>query len=288
MPTGGLSWLIWSNIHSMVIMDNSKNRRSALITGASSGIGAEFARQLAPQGYDLVLVARRKERLDELASELNQAYDIYVDVLPADLTEESQIQAVETHIQENEPLDLLVNNAGFGMHGKFADIDISKHLTMLQIHDIACVRLTRAVLPGMLNRKKGGIINVSSISGLIPLGNITYGTTKAFQVIFSEALQMELSGTGIRIQALCPGYTYTEFHDKQDLSGFQRSRLPNFLWTSAEEVVSVSLKGLEKGKVVVVPGTIYRLFASLGRWTIFASLLRGIAVRIRRNRYAES
>ncbi len=288
MLTGGLYWLTWSNIQLMVIMDNIKNRRSALITGASSGIGAEFARQLASKGYDLVLVARRKERLDKLACDLHQEHGIRVDVLPADLTEESQIQSVETHIQENEPLDLLVNNAGFGMRGKFAEIDISKHLTMLQIHDIACVRLTRAALPGMLNRKKGGIINVSSISGLIQLGNITYGTTKAFQVIFSEALQMELAGTGIRIQVLCPGYTYTEFHDKQDLSGFQRSRIPDFLWTSAEQVVSVSLKGLEKGKVVVVPGTIYRLFASLGRWTIFASLLRAIAVRIRRNRYAQS
>ena len=272
----------------MGIMNNFKSTRSALITGASSGLGAEFARQLALRGFDLVLVARRKERLDKLASELQQEHAIHVDVLPTDLAEEREIQEVERHILENEPLDLLVNNAGFGMHGKFAELDISKHLTMIQIHDIACVRLTHAALPGMISRNQGGIINVSSISGLVTLGNITYGTTKAFQVIFSEALQMELSGTGIRIQVLCPGYIYTEFHDKQDLSGFQRSKIPNFLWTSAKQVVSVSLKGLEKGKVVVVPGTIYRLFASLGRWTIFASVLRSLAVRIRKNRYARS
>lgn len=269
-------------------MENIKNTRSALITGASSGLGAEFARQLAPRGYELVLVARRKERLDSIANELHQEHMVHIEVLVADLTKESDIQQVEKHIIEHKALDLLVNNAGFGMHGKFTEIDISKHLAMIKLHDIACLRLTHAALPGMIERNQGGIINVSSISGLVPIGNITYGTTKAFQVVFSETLHMELSGTGIKIQALCPGYTYTEFHDKQELEGFQRSRIPNILWTSAEQVVSESILGLEKGKIVVVPGTLYRLFASLGRVSIFASLLRAIAFRVRKNRYVRS
>ena len=272
----------------MQIMDNNKITKSSLITGASSGIGAEFARQLASQGYDLVLVARRKDRLDNLASELHQEHSIQAEVLVADLTNETEIQQLEKHIIEHEALDLLVNNAGFGMHGKFTDLDISKHLAMIQVHNIACVRLSHVALPGMLARNQGGIINVSSISGLVPIGNITYGATKAFQVVFSETLQMELSGTGINIQALCPGYTYTEFHNRQDLSSFQRSQIPKPLWTPVEQVVSESLRGLENGKVIVVPGTLYRLFASLGRRSIFAHLMRSTAVRVRRKRYDRS
>lgn len=269
-------------------MDEIKKTKSALITGASSGLGAEFARQLALRGYELILVARRKDRLESIANELYNEHSIQVEVLAADLTEESEIHQVEQYIIHHEALDLLVNNAGFGMHGKFVDLDISKHLTMLQLHDTACLRLTHAALPGMLARNHGGIINVSSISGLVPIGNITYGATKAFQVVFSETLNMELSGTGIKIQALCPGYVYTEFHDRQDLAGFQRSNIPNLLWNSAEYVVKQSLNGLEKGKIVVVPGTLYRLFASLGRVSIFASLLRAIAIRVRKNRYVRS
>jgi short-subunit dehydrogenase len=269
-------------------MNNRRITKSALITGASSGIGAEFARQLAYQGYDLVLVARRKERLDNLASELHQEHSIHVEVLVADLTKEIEIQQLGKHIIEHEALDLLVNNAGFGMHGMFSDLDISKHIAMIYVHDIACVRLTHAALPGMLANNQGGIINVSSISGLVPIGNITYGATKTFQVVFSETLQMELAGTGIKIQALCPGYTYTEFHDRQDLSGFQRSQIPKPLWTSVEQVVSESLRGLEKGKIIVVPGSLYRLFVSLGRGGIFAPLFRNFAVRVRSKRYDRS
>ena len=265
-------------------MDN-QNTKTALITGASSGIGAEFARQLACRGYHLVLVARRKERLIDLADRLQQTHPVKAKVLVADLTIEEDIQRVEQHIFELKTLDLLVNNAGFGMHGKFTELDISKHIAMIQVHDIACVRLTWAALPGMIARNQGGIINVSSISGLVPIGNITYGTTKAFQVVFSETLQMELSATGINIQALCPGYTYTEFHDRPDLTNFQRSSIPKALCSSAEQVVSESLRGLEKGKRIVVPGTFNRIFASLGRRSIFAPLLRAMAVRARSKRY---
>jgi len=269
-------------------MDNYKDNKKAFITGASSGIGAEFARQLASHGYDLTLVARRKERLDNLAGELQQKYAVRADVLVADLTRDEDLQRLENHINQLEILDLLINNAGFGMHGKFTELDISKHITMIQVHDIASVRLSWAALPGMLARNQGGIINVSSISGLVPIGNITYGTTKAFQVVFSETLQLELSVTGIHIQALCPGYTYTEFHDRQDLEGFQRSRIPKALWTSTEQVVSESLTGLKKGKVIVVPGRLNRIFASLGRRSIFANLLRSVVVRVRSKRYDRS
>lgn len=269
-------------------MDNYKDNKKAFITGASSGIGAEFARQLACDGYHVALVARRKERLHDLAGELQENYGVGVDVLVADLTQDDDLQRLETYISQLQFLDLLVNNAGFGMRGKFIENDISKHITMIQVHDIASVRLSWAALSGMLARDQGGIINVSSVSALVPIGNITYGSTKAFQVVFSETLQKELYGTGIHIQALCPGYTYTEFHDRQDLEGFQHSRVPKALWTSTEQVVSESLTGLTKGKVVVIPGRINRMYARLGRISILTNLIRYIARQLRSKRYDRS
>jgi hypothetical protein len=264
-----------------------KNSKTALITGASSGIGTEFARQLASQGYNLALVARRQERLASLADRLQKKYSITTEVLVTDLTKEKDLQRLENFIVELEALDLLVNNAGFGMHGKFTELNISKHIEMIQIHNIASLRLTHAALPGMLARNQGGIINVSSISGLVPIGNITYGSTKAFQVVFSETLQMELSGTGIKIQALCPGYTYTEFHDRPDLTGFQRSKIPRALWSSAEEVVAESLRVLKHGKVICIPGRLNRIFVSLGRNSFVSPIVRYLAKRFRSKRYGK-
>jgi uncharacterized protein len=242
---------------------NAENQsRTALVTGASSGIGAVFARKLAANGHNLVLVGRRRERLDALSAEIRQQMTVSVDVLIADLAEEKGIQQVERCIEDLGQLDLLINNAGFGSTGNFALSDLERQLDMIQVHVLAPVRFTRAALPGMIACRHGDIINVASLAAFIPsMGNVTYSSTKNYLVTFSEVLALELKGTGVRVQALCPGFTVTEFHDRPELKEFDRSRIPKMLWCSAEDVVNESLKGLEAGRVVVVPGLVYRLLS---------------------------
>ncbi|GIV59641.1 MAG: hypothetical protein KatS3mg043_0730 [Rhodothermaceae bacterium] len=196
--------------------------RTALITGASSGIGAGFARRLAERGYNLILVARRADRLAELAEELQTRHGIEAEGLPADLATDEGIRRVEARIVDCDTLDLLVNNAGFGTTGRFAEIDLAPQLAMIHVHVIAPVRLIRAALPGMMARGAGGIINVSSVSAFWPnAGSATYSATKAYLNAFSEALAHELRGTGVTVQALCPGFTRTEFHDTEDVHGLR-------------------------------------------------------------------
>jgi uncharacterized protein len=242
---------------------NAENQsRTALITGASSGIGAVFARKLAANGHNLVLVGRRRERLDALSAEIRQQMPVAVDVLVADLAEEKGIQQVERCIEDLGQLDLLINNAGFGSTGNFAVSNLERQLDMIQVHVLAPVRFTRAALPGMIARQCGDIINVASLAAFIPsMGNVIYSSSKNYLVTFSEVLALELKGTGVRVQALCPGFTVTEFHDRPELKEFDRSRIPKMLWCSAEDVVNESLKGLEAGRVVVVPGLVYRLLS---------------------------
>ncbi len=233
-----------------------QTNNTALITGASSGIGAAFARQLAAQGHDLILVARRRERLAALAAELEEQHAISVQPLVADLSTLDGIERVKDRIAEVENLDILVNNAGFGIVGKFAESDLTRHLDMIHVHVIASVHLCRAVLPGMIARHRRGIINVSSISAFTSVGNVSYTATKAYLVAFSEVLQVELAGTGVHVQALCPGFTYTGFHDTPDLiNDFDRSRIPKMMWMSADKVVAGSLKALERGNVVLFRGS---------------------------------
>ncbi|MGD9093569.1 MAG: SDR family oxidoreductase [Anaerolineales bacterium] len=238
--------------------------KTALITGASSGIGAEFARQLAQGGYSLVLVARRRDRLKNMAEDLQNRYKVGVETIPADLSVDNEIQQLAQLIQENYTIDLLVNNAGFGLYGSFAELDSSLHIDMVHVHVIASICLAHAALPGMISRGHGAIINVSSLAGLLPVRNVSYGASKAYLITFSETLQRELKGTGIKIQALCPGFTHTEFHDNRGLTGFKRSAIPQSLWSSTEKVVRDSLKALHRGKTICVPGMINRLAALLG------------------------
>jgi len=239
-----------------------KQTRRALITGASSGIGAAFARRLAASNHDLVLVGRRKERLEALSAEIRQQNPVAVDVLIADLAGEKGIDQVERCIADLGDLDLLINNAGFGATGNFAGSELDRQLDMIQVHVLAPVRFTRAALPEMIAHGHGGIINVASLAAfLLSPGNVTYSSTKDYLVTFSEVLATELKGTGVRVQALCPGFTVTEFHDRPELKDFNRSQIPKLLWCSAEDVVNESLNGLERGRVVVVPGWIYRLIS---------------------------
>ena len=221
----------------------------ALVTGASSGIGETFARRLAARGTALVLVARRQDRLDALAKEL----DVAVEVLPADLSDPDDLHQVEERVAApTDPVDLLVNNAGFGTSGRFASLPVEREEEEIRVNVLAVVRLTRAALPAMLRRGTGGVVNVSSLAAFQPdPGNAVYGATKAFVLSFSEAVAEELRGTGVHVQALCPGYTRTEF---QTTAEYETSRIPKAVWQRAEQVVDASIAALEKGKVLCIPG----------------------------------
>lgn len=236
-------------------MNNSL--RSALITGASSGIGAAFARRLAADGYHVILVARREEKLRALAQQLQEGYPQapVADVLVADLAKAVDVERVEAHIGSINQLELLINNAGFGTSGKFAEIDLDKQLDMVHVHINATMRLTRAALPAMIARQKGFIINVSSIAAYLSNPeNVTYCATKAYLNRFSQSLQLELNESGVRVQALCPGFTYSEFHDTPEYDTFTRDQIPKKLWMSAEAVVEQSLNALQGKQVIFIPG----------------------------------
>jgi short-subunit dehydrogenase len=248
--------------------------RTALITGASAGMGAEFAAALAAAGSKLILVARRKEKLDALAAELAERHGVTVEALQADLEKDEDLQRVEGRIAADETLDLLVNNAGFGSPGPFSRTEIGTYLAMIQVHTAASIRLTRAALDGMIVRRRGWIVNVASMAAFSPLSGPVYSATKAFLVSFSENLQYELAGTGVRLQALCPGMTHTEFHE---VIRMDKSRIPGFMWMSARDVVRISLRALGRRKVVCIPGLKNRLIAAPMRCAPTAALLRRVA-----------
>lgn len=235
---------------------------TALITGASSGIGATFARQLAAEGYALVLVARRAGHLESLAAELRAGHGVTVETIVADLTHDDDVTRVSDRLTAAD-LDLLVNNAGFGTKGFFFEADAAGQEAMHRLHVLATVRLTRAALPGMVARRRGAIINVSSVAGFLQSPrNISYCATKAWMTRFTEGLYIELkmAGSPVVAQALCPGYTYTEF---QDTMGVSRNQAPKSWWMPADFVVRESLRGLKQGKLYVIPGWRYRLIVML-------------------------
>ena len=225
------------------------SRPTALVTGASSGIGLEFARQLSANGHDVVVVARDEGRLKELAGELSGD----VEVLAADLTDEADLAAVEARLSDPaRPVDVLVNNAGFATMGPFAHLPVDAEEREIRLNVMALVRLTRAVLPGMLERKKGGIVNVSSIGAFQPGPfNATYSATKAFVSSFTEAVHEEVRGSGVHVTALCPGLTRTGF---QAASGAHASTMPKFMWQTSEQVVNTALRDLGRNRAVSVPG----------------------------------
>lgn len=237
-------------------MENT--RRVALVTGASSGIGAVFARRLARQGFALILVARRRDQLDQLARELGGA-----ETLAADLTLEEDLARVEARIASSPELELLVNNAGFGTQGWFWETPLDGQERMHRLHVMATLRLTRAALAAMVPRGRGDVINVSSVAGFGQRpGNVSYCATKAWMTSFTEGLDLELraAGSPVRVQALCPGFTITEFHDTM---GMSRDGIPAWLWLRAEDVVDQSLRALERGQPIVVTGAIYKMIVIL-------------------------
>ena len=252
-------------------MSNGKPR--ALVTGASAGIGATFARRLAQSGYDLILVARRRDRLEQLAHELGGA-----ETIAADLTNDADLARVEERIAAEPRLELLVNNAGFGVVGRFFDAPVAGQDQMHRLHVVATVRLTHAALRGMVARNKGAVINVSSVAGFGETpGSVSYCATKAWMNSFTEGLEMDLrsAGSSVKVQALCPGFTLTEFHD---VAHVDRKLIADRLWMKAEAVVDASLEGLAKGKLFVVPGGIYKALVlverAIPRWLHRAGALR--------------
>jgi len=232
----------------------------ALVTGASSGIGAVYAERLAARGYDLLLVARRRDRLETLARELEQKHSVRAEVLPGDLTKSADLRKVEDRIVAASDLAFLVNNAGFGIRGLFQATALDRQEQMHRLHIIATVRLTHAALRGMVARRKGFIVNVSSSAAFAQSPwNTTYSATKTWMNAFTEALWLELKtdGVPVKVQALCPGFTVTEFHD---VMGVDRKIVPDSWWMTSEEVVDASLRGLDRDRLIVIPGWRYRAY----------------------------
>lgn len=239
--------------------------RSALITGASSGIGASFARALAARGADLVLTARRLDRLQALADELTARHTVSVHCLAADLADAAApATLVEQIAALGIDIDVLVNNAGYGVPGAFHKSDWATHAAFLRVLLHAPTELAHRLLGGMQARGYGRIVNVASLAGLVPgsAGNTLYGASKAYLISFSQSLALENGHHGVRVQALCPGFTWSEFHD---VSGARQlmNRLPRFMFQTADEVVRESLSALERGPIVRVTGTVNRLIAAL-------------------------
>jgi len=254
--------------------------KTALITGASSGIGAAFAHRLASKGYNLVLVARRKENLTMLTRALEQQYGITARFIVADLSCRDGIELAASAVKQQGHFDMLVNNAGFGTTGMFVNCAMKKHHDMVYVHVLASMHLIRAALPLMIAHGSGAIINVASLAAFIPMpGSVAYCATKSCLVAFSEALQIELISTGIKVQVLCPGYTYTEFHDTPEFSSFNRSNIPRPLWSSTDTVVNASLNALDQKQVICIPGLVNRFIVSLARNSVTGPFIKALAKR---------
>lgn len=243
------------------------SRRTALVTGASAGIGRAFAVELAKDGYDVVLTARRRERLEELADDLRGAHGATCHVVEADLADPEAPAALHARTRElGLGLDFVVNNAGFGVPGYYARTSWTDQRDFLQVLLVAVAHLTHLVLPGMIERRFGRIVNVASLAGLVPgsAGHTLYGATKSFLIKLSESLSLELRGTGVHVSAVCPGFTYSEFHDVVG-NRSQVSKLPKVLWMDAETVARQGIDAVERGDAVYVNGFVNRTIARIVR-----------------------
>lgn len=233
----------------------------ALITGATAGIGHEYARQLAAQGHDLVLNARDVARLEEVAEQLRSTYGVDVEVLPADLADRDQMALVEARLADDErPVDLLVNNAGFGLRKRFLDADVEDEQAMLDVLVVAVMRLSHAALKAMAARGRGGIINVSSVASFLPRG--TYSAAKAWVTSFGQWAANEYAAQGITVLTLCPGFTRTEFHGRM---GIGRDSAPEFMWLESEFLIEQSLRDFDRGRVLSIPGAQYKTVTAVAR-----------------------
>lgn len=241
----------------------------ALVTGASAGIGTEFCRQLAEKGYQLVLVARREGKLQEVADELMDSHGVKSLIITADLSQKGACEAIVKRLsKENISIEYLVNNAGYGLPGSFHVPDWQEHADFIQVMMTAVCELTWRLLPGMQERGKGYIVNVASVAGLVDpsAGHTLYGASKSFLIRFSQSLALENTKTGVKVSALCPGFTYSEFHDVNQTREMI-SKLPDYLWLEAEDVVADTLKAMSADNVdaIIVPGLQYKSMVFISR-----------------------
>jgi hypothetical protein len=249
---------------------------TALVTGATSGIGESFTRLLATKGYDLVLVARDKKRLQERAKSLESEFKIKVEVLPADLSVALQLAKVEKRLANpKSPIEVLINNAGFGIKDSFLKSDIADEILLIDVLAKAPMQLMHSVLPQMLKRNSGVIINVSSVASFIAGG--TYSAAKAYLTVHTESLHTELAKTNIKISALCPGFTHTEFHQRGMM---KMSGLPNFMWLEADRVVAESWRAAMAGKAICIPGWRYKTLSTIARFGP-RPLVRKLGIKVR-------
>ncbi|MDA0217217.1 MAG: SDR family oxidoreductase [Actinobacteria bacterium] len=234
--------------------------KTALITGATAGIGESFARLLARNGYNLILVARDLDRLNQRKIELRELHpQIKIELLKADLTVASDLNMVSARAEKG--IDLLINNAGFGINKTFTKSEFVQEQELLDLLVKAPMQLTHSALPAMLNQGSGAIINVSSIASWIAGG--TYSAAKSYLTVFSESLHSEVKDSGIKVLSLCPGFTRTEFHQRGRM---RMNGLPNFLWLSADQVSKIAWRDLQRGRVISVPGWQYKIISSIVRF----------------------
>ncbi|MFF4250655.1 SDR family NAD(P)-dependent oxidoreductase [Streptomyces sp. NPDC001663] len=228
---------------------------TSLVTGSTAGIGAAFARRLAADGHDLVLMARDTKRLREQATELRDRHGIKTEVLTADLATDDGIEAVERRLADREkPVDLLVNNAGFANRGPYLDVPVADELKLLKVHCEAVLRLTSAATLAMRERGRGGVVNLASVAAFMPRG--TYGASKAWVVQFTQGVAKDLTGSGVRLMALCPGFARTEFHQRAEKS---TDNIPNWMWLDADKLVAAALADLARGKSLSIPDPRYKV-----------------------------
>jgi len=244
------------------------DRRLALVTGASAGIGAAFARILASHGYDVALTARRADRLDRLAEEISLRYGVEALTVAADLAEpEAPGQILDFLTAHGRTVDALVNNAGYGLPGAFLDTRWEDQRAVIQVMMTAPTELAHRVLPGMVHRRFGRIVNVSSLAGLVPgsAGHTLYGAVKAYLVRFSQSLHMETAARGVHVSALCPGFTYSEFHDVNGTRAQITQSTPPWLWLGADEVAAAGYEAAEANRAICVPGAPNKAIAALSK-----------------------
>ena len=251
-------------------------RPIALITGATAGIGAAFAELLARESHDLVIIARDLPRLNSRAEEWRARYNVEVEVMQADLSRDEDIRRVELRLQNiSRPIEVLINNAGFGINKSFTSSDVAEEIALLDVLVTAPMRLMHAVLPAMKERNSGTIINVSSVAGWIAGGS--YSAAKSYLTVLSESLHTELRGTNVRVHALCPGFTRTEFHQRGKM---KMGGVPASFWLSAERVVSDAWQSALKGKAISVPGRQYKVISFISRFAP-RSLVRKVGMNVR-------
>lgn len=244
------------------------DRKLALVTGASAGIGAAFARILASHGYDLALTARRLDRLDALAEEIRLRHGVETLTVAADLAEpEAPGQILDHLAAHGRTVDALVNNAGYGLPGTYADTAWADQAAFIQVMTTAPCELAHRVICGMQQRRFGRIVNVASLAGLLPAaaGHTLYAASKAFLVRFSQSLHLELAGDGVHVTALCPGFTWSEFHDVNGTRALASAATPAWLWLGADEVAAAGYEAVEANRAVCVPGAPNKAIAALAR-----------------------